>query len=684
MSSSRRTPSPLVLLPAALGAGLVTLLVVLAVAGGTDAAPLGLPDPGALVRWGLPLLGWVDDLLAVVVVACLVVPALTMRRSRDALTPTGTRAVRTARLAAVAWLLVIVATAWFTVADQFAQPVQQVSLTTVRGFLFDAPQGTSLLWQFALVAALACLLGLVRAPRGALLSLGLALAAVVPPLLTGHSASSGSHDTAVVALLLHVLPAVVWVGGVLALWWHLGADEKQRVRAAGRFSKLAAWCLALTAASGVASAYVRLGGLGDFVTSGYGRAALVKVLLIVVIGLVAARLRTLLRAGGTPDWRTFAGLSAVELTAMSAAIGLGVALSRTPPPVGEPYVSVTESLLGGPLPPAPTLSGLLLSFRPSGVGLAIVVLGAVAYVVGVLTLRRRGDAWPVGRTISWFLGLAAVAYATMGGLGVWSHVMFSAHMGSHMVLSMIAPVLLVLGAPIPLALRALPGSDVPGGEGPRQLLAAFLNSWYGRLVTHPAFAAVMFVGSLYVIYFTGLYEWLMGNHLGHAFMEFHFLMAGYLYYEVLVGSAPLAKRPPFLGRLGMLVMIAPFHAFFAIAVMNTTTVIGGDYYSALQRPYATDLLADQNLGGGMTWALGEVPLLMVALVLLFQWFRDDSRRAAQSDRRAERDEDAELQRYNAMLGRIGRGEASRLDRDPATRGLSDAEPEGEPAAHDPS
>jgi putative copper resistance protein D len=176
----------------------------------------------------------------------------------------------------------------------------------------------------------------------------------------------------------------------------------------------------------------------------------------------------------------------------------------------------------------------------------------------------------------------------------------------------------------------------------------------------------MFVGSLYGIYFTGIYDWLMGNHLGHALMEVHFLLAGYLYYEVLIGTAPLPKRLPHLGRLVLLVLVAPFHAFFAISLMSGTSLIGGNYYATLNRPYATDLLADQNLGGAITWAMGELPLLVVSLVLLFQWFRDDTRRAAVSDRRAEKD-DRELREYNEYLARIASGDARRTDRDPSTR-----------------
>ncbi len=666
-----KSPSALPTTPARLGllataVGLVVLVGTAALTGATESSPYGLPDPGALTRWALPVVGFGQDVAAVLTAAGLLLAPLTMHRMRDPLALRAATGVRVATATAAVWLVLGLLEAWATVSDQWATPLLSTSPAKVLDAMGDTSQVRALLVQSLLLLALLLGARWVSTARRALVALGLALVALAPTLLTGHSASSGSHDAAVVSIVLHVLPTVVWVGGVAALWGLLGTDDEVRGRAAHRFSAIAAWCFGLVAVTGAVNAYVRLTSFSDLFTSSYGLGVSAKLLLLVALGVLAARLRRgVVTSEVAPAQRGFALLTAIELTAMSAAIALGVALSRTAPPVGEPWTSKAESLLGGPLPPAPTVERVLTSFQFSGVGTAVLVLGTVGYLVGLRTLRRRGDRWPVGRTIAWFLGLLAVGFATAGGLGVYSHVMFSVHMTSHMVLSMLAPVLLVLGSPITLALRALPGPERAGGDGPRQVLVAFLNSRYSRVVTNPAFATIMFVGSLYGIYFTGIYDWLMENHLGHSMMEIHFLLAGYLYYEVLIGTAPLPKRLPHLGRLGLLVAVAPFHAFFAISVMSSTQVIGERYYSLLQRPYSSDLLADQNLGGGLTWAMGEVPLLLVGIVLVFQWFRDDTRRAKQRDRQADRDQDAELEAYNAMLERIAAGRAQQSERDGA-------------------
>lgn len=646
----------------ALVIGLVGLLLLLQLAGGApQPVPAGLPDPGALTGWGLPVLGYAGRILGVLVVAGLLVPLLTSERIGEEIDGHGVAALRTVRPLALAWLLTVVGELLLTFSDQFAMPLTEVRWAELTGFARQTDQGRALLVQALLVLAVAVLSRWLLTAREAAVLLALGITAQLPPVLTGHSASAGSHDTAIISLLLHVAAASVWIGGVIALVWHLvrrTGPTAGQARATRRFSGLAAWCLGVVVVSGALNALVRLGSPGPLLTTGYGRGVLAKLLLVAALGLVAVRLRRAM-ADRPPTARILTVLVSTELGLMSLAVALGVGLGRTPPPAGAPYTSVAENLLGGPVPPAPTLGRLLTSFQPSGVALLVVGLGSTAYLVGILTLRRRGQSWPVLRTIAWSIGLLLVGYATAGGLGTYSHAMFSAHMAAHMVLSMVAPIFLVLGAPVTLALRALPGADVSGGHGPRQWLAAALRSRPARLVAHPVTAAVVSVASLYVVYFSGLFETLMRSHLGHATMELHFLLAGCLFFEVLVGDAPIPRRLSHLARLGLLLVVMPFHAFFAISVMSSSTVLGGDYYALLDRGFATDLLDDQYLGGSMTWALGELPMVLVLVVLLAQWVRSDQLVAARLDRDAARGDDDQLDAYNTMLAGLAHADRRR-------------------------
>ncbi len=638
-------------------AALVPAGLVLALGGAAAPVPEGLPDAGPLTTWGLPVAEVVGELLAVLVIGSLLVPVLVTARPDDDLEGVAFRAVSRVRPWALLWALSCLVQLVLTASSLFAVPAWQQSPARVLEVSLQVDQGRALLVQAVLVLAVALSSRWVLHARESGAVLVLAVAALVPPVLTGHTASSGSHDLATVSLLLHVLPAVLWVGGVVALVWHLGAGGEKQARAARRFSPLAAWCFGLVAVSGILNATVRLSTWSDLFGTAYGRVVLLKVLVLVSVGLLAARVRARVRSrreGRPLLLRTIA----LESVVLASAIGLGVGLSGTPTPVGEVYPTLAESLIGGPMPPDPTWGRLLWGFNLSGFGLAVMGLGLTAYAAGVVTLRRRGDRWHPLRTVSWLVGLLVVGYATVGGLGAYSHVAFSYHMVSHMLLSMVAPIFLVAGAPVTLALRALPGSDLPGGAGPRQLLAGALRSRPARFLTHPLVAAVIFTASLYGIYFSGLFGTLMLNHLGHLMMEVHFLLAGFLFFEVLVGDAPIPRRLPHAARLGLLLVVVPFHAFFAIAVMSSTTVIGGEFYSLLDRPWHTDLLRDQYVGGSLAWALGEVPMILVLLILLGQWFSSDRRTAARDDARADRDGDAALAAYNARLEAMARRDST--------------------------
>ncbi|HYJ75053.1 MAG TPA: cytochrome c oxidase assembly protein, partial [Kineosporiaceae bacterium] len=327
-------------------------------------------------------------------------------------------------------------------------------------------------------------------------------------------------------------------------------------------------------------------------------------------------------------------------------------------------------ILGFAMPAAPTAGRLALGWTADGFALVILAFGCTAdgfalvlvaigvalYAAGVLALRRRGDHWPVGRSIAWGAGWLVFAYATIGGVGLYSHVLFSAHMVAHMLVAMVAPVLLVAGAPATLALRALPGPRVKGERSPRQLLLGALHSPVARVLTHPLVAFAIFVGSIYALYFSSLFPWLMNSHLGHTAMQLHFLLAGLLFFYVLIGVDPRPRPIHPLLAVGLLFAATALHAFFSLALMSTRDVLAESYFATLQRPYAQDLLADQHLGGGLSWGMGELPILLVLGVILVRWVRADDREARRRDRAADRAAETgvgdELAAYNAYLASL--------------------------------
>ena len=278
------------------------------------------------------------------------------------------------------------------------------------------------------------------------------------------------------------------------------------------------------------------------------------------------------------------------------------------------------------------------------------LLALALYGWGVLRLRRRGDAWSAGRTAGFTLGVLSVGLVTCTGLNDYGMALFSAHMIQHMVISMLSPILLLLGAPVTLALRAMPASG-RGRRGPRELVVAALHSRYVRVVSHPAFTIPMFIASLYGLYFTPLFDFLMSSRAGHFAMMTHFLAVGLVFFWPIMGVDPGPHRPGYVMRMLELFAGMPFHAFFGIALMMATSPMVATYADPPASLGVTGL-EDQTMAGGIAWAFSEIPSVIVLIALVFQWYFSEQRKARAGDRAADRDGDRELAAYNAYLASL--------------------------------
>ena len=284
-------------------------------------------------------------------------------------------------------------------------------------------------------------------------------------------------------------------------------------------------------------------------------------------------------------------------------------------------------------------------------------MAAVLYLLAVRRLHRRGDSWPAGRTVAWVAGCAMVLFATSSGLGRYAEAQFSIHMMAHMLLGMIAPILLVLGGPVTLALRALPAAGRGDPPGLREAIAGAMHSRVARFITHPVFVFALFLTSFPALYFTSLFEVMIASHLGHLVMNLHFLVVGYLYYWVIIGVDPSPRQVQPMIKLAMLLGALPFHAFFGLALMNSHTAMAADYYNGLGLPWVTDLVGEQRLGGAIAWGATELPIIIVMIALLSQWASSDEREARRSDRIGDRKVDDELDAYNRMLAGLAERDA---------------------------
>ncbi|MDQ5862351.1 MAG: cytochrome c oxidase assembly protein, partial [Actinomycetota bacterium] len=297
----------------------------------------------------------------------------------------------------------------------------------------------------------------------------------------------------------------------------------------------------------------------------------------------------------------------------------------------------------------------------------VAVFGLVSYVLGVANVHRRGDKWQWFRSVNWVIGLLVLTYITSGPPSVYGRVLFSAHMVDHMALTMVAPIFLVLGAPVTLALRALPARG-DGSRGLREWLLVFVHSKFSQLVTHPIFAAGNFAGSIVLFYYSDAFGFAMREHVGHELMNLHFALTGYIFVLSMIGTDPLPRRAPYPMRLLLLLATMGFHAFFGVAIMGGTGLLAADYFGNLGRAWGPSALLDQQVGGAVAWGIGEVPTLLVAIGVAVMWSRSDARESKRTDRAADRNNDADLTAYNDMFAKLAERDAKLAERNSKLEG----------------
>ena len=299
------------------------------------------------------------------------------------------------------------------------------------------------------------------------------------------------------------------------------------------------------------------------------------------------------------------------------------------------------------------------------VAVAVVLTGAL-YLWGVARMRKRGDRWPLSRTLSFVVGgLGSAVVATMSALGTYDTVLFSVHAAQHMVLMMITPLFCALGAPMTLALRTVPA-------GVRRVLLRVLHSWWARVITFPPFALALFIATPFALYYSSFYPLSLASPFWHAFLHLHFVIIGSLLMWPLVGVDPVPGKASYPLRLLILFLMLPFHAFLGVSMMSLTQLLAGDWYLAFGRTWAPSPLDDQYLAGAIMWGSGDIVAAVLLVVLFVQWFQSSQREAVREDRRLDRLE-AQFAKEQARYDRTARSR-SELSRSDAPADAAPTEP----------
>jgi cytochrome c oxidase assembly factor CtaG len=524
---------------------------------------------------------------------------------------------------------------------------------TLTSYLTQTDLGKSMFIQIVMIAIVLIALPFIKRALPLLLFTLLAIIGLTSPVFQSHAAAGGSHSLAIGALVVHVVAISLWVGSLFGI---LIIPRELRITALYRFSALALWAAIAVSVSGAATAFTRLQDRSSW-NSQYSYIVIAKIILTIALLAMGNANRKALQSRDEMKLKELLRLISVEAMVMSGVALMGSWLSRIQPPIGDiSQLTIAEIKVGMATPPPPSLRNLLFEYNPDALMIAILIVATALYIKGVIVLKKRGDSWPVGRTVAFAIGIALIDFATSGGLGVYALFSFEYHMIAHMLLGMIAPIGLVLGAPITLALRTLPQSRDGQERGVRTMALSVLHSRYSKVLTNPITALALFDGSLFVLYFTDLFGTLMQNHAGHILMNIHFILVGFLFFNVIIGIDPNPKRYPHILRIVILFGAISLHAFFSIALMSQTSLIDGGYYESLRTPWITNALDDQNAGGSVGWAMGEIPMLLALISTFILWMREDKRETVRIDRNEARlaamGEPDELAQYNSYLNKL--------------------------------
>lgn len=283
-------------------------------------------------------------------------------------------------------------------------------------------------------------------------------------------------------------------------------------------------------------------------------------------------------------------------------------------------------------PPPLTWVTLLTEWKWDWLFVVPATLGLGLYLWGVFRLRANGVAWPLSRTLAWCVGgIGTATIAGMSALGAYDTVLFSVHMVQHMILMMITPVFLAVGAPITLLLRNL-------GRTGRRRVSRVIHSLPARVLFFPPLATGLMIVMPFTLYMTDLYRITLDNDLAHDLLHVVMISIGCLFFWPLVGNDPMPNRPAYPIRILLFFLTMPFTSFLGVTIMGSSRLIAEDWYLAFQRAWPPSPIDDQYIAGAIMWATGDLTMGVIMGVLFAQWLKESRKEAARIDRQLDREE----------------------------------------------
>ncbi len=594
-------------------AAVTSCLVALVLAGVLPGAVAdGLRDAGAPSRWALPVVSLLTHLAALGTVGSVLVGSVLLRaRPTGELSELARRAVTKAGPWATAWALLTAGQLLLTASVIAAVPLTRLD-TDILAAVVTSGQGRALVVAALLAAAVAATAGRARSATDGRLLLVVAVVGLLPPTLTGHASSAVDHDVAASALVVHVVAATLWTGGLVGLVQHLRPSPLALAAAVPRFSAVALAAYVALAGSGVLAVSTRLDMSLDPWRSDYGVLVMAKVAALVVLGAIGYghRRRVLPRLVSASGQGPFLRLAAVELVGMGVAMGLAAALSRTPVPPAAGAVQPTHGT-GHPTLPGVvervSASGLATAWRPNAIVLVVVGLALAAYVLAVRAVRRQGGTWHRGRTAAFVCGLLVAVVDLCSGVATYAPAMVSVQVTQLLIALLVVPALLLLGAPGTLWTQS--GWGTLSGVAPR--------TWWRRKAraSSPLTGAAACSTLLLTVYRTPLIEASQRDFWTHMAVMVLAVVAGLLLLWPALG--PASSGSDGIETAGewtwCMVGVAGCLGLLAAQLRYGDRLLAAEWFLELRWSWV-DPVADQRLAGAVA-AAAAVAVLILGLVL---------------------------------------------------------------------
>ena len=615
----------------------ISVLITLFITSNVWKSPAALiPDSGPIVYWLRPILVSYTYALAIVAIAMLFSDGIFSKfKGKNS---------SIARSIFLSLSGISFAAAVFSLAQSLSQPLSlAANIEVIATYGWDVSNVRALL-LISLIALLSYLLLIKPNLDKSGLVVFLNVISLSLPTLFSHGGGVATHSWAVTAGLFHGIFTGLWVSGLTGIgiiYLDKTNSDQAKLNALHKFSYIANISVFGLAVSGVVNAATRLNSVNELLTTSYGQIILFKNILFAFALLVALVIRTRIKTD-------ISSLLKLEISTLLFIFGVSVALASTAfPKTTNAAFNLIESVTGLSEPAKFDWVYALTTISLEPFTLFIGLIALITYFVGYLKLVRRGDKWPISRVIFWSTGIFLAIYVTNTMLGKYAILLFSAHMSVHMILAMVVPILLPLAAPLTLALRVLKPSNDPELRNLRDWIVAVINSRYLKFASHPIIAFFIFAAGTWALYFSSLLTVLMRSHLGHLFMDAHFVLAGYLFFWLIIGKDPAPRNIPDVLKLGIVFAAAVFHGIFGFITYSSQTSLGGGWFSGIKPSWLENPITDQQLGGGIAWGFGEIPTIIVLLILVYQW-------ASRDEKKARRVTDKEIEDYNQYLKSLNR------------------------------